>query len=255
MKLSALVPPPGKSKYELSIVAAREARRLNDWVRRSGETLHGQGHGRGARARAARRRAVLLRRPHGPARADRGADDRADARVAPCCGTAWWSWACPAASRPTRRASWSAGLRDRGATVLVVMTPAACEFVTPLTFQSLTGNPVVTELWGDQRPRFDLPLESRGQGARPRRARGRGRGGRRGGARAGHGGPDGAHGARGSARRAHHVPAGDDGAGGGGAGDGHADVAGAGDAGECSCAAGARASLRGPGRRARWPRG
>jgi len=28
MKLSALVPPPGKSKYELSIVAAREARRL-----------------------------------------------------------------------------------------------------------------------------------------------------------------------------------------------------------------------------------
>ena len=42
MKLSALVPPPGKSKYELAIVAAREARRLNDWVRRSGETLHGK---------------------------------------------------------------------------------------------------------------------------------------------------------------------------------------------------------------------
>jgi DNA-directed RNA polymerase subunit K/omega len=42
MKLSALVPPPGKSKYELSIVAAREARRLNEWVRRSGETLHGK---------------------------------------------------------------------------------------------------------------------------------------------------------------------------------------------------------------------
>lgn len=42
MKLSALVPPPGKSKYELSIVAAREARRLNDWIRRSGETLHGK---------------------------------------------------------------------------------------------------------------------------------------------------------------------------------------------------------------------
>lgn len=42
MKLSALVPPPGKSKYELSIVAAREARRLNDWVRRSGETLPGK---------------------------------------------------------------------------------------------------------------------------------------------------------------------------------------------------------------------
>ena len=51
-------------------------------------------------------------------------------------------------------------LRDRGATVLVVMTPAACEFVTPLTFQALSGNPVVTNLWGDQRPRFSLPLES-----------------------------------------------------------------------------------------------
>jgi len=52
-------------------------------------------------------------------------------------------------------------LRDRGATVLVVMTPAACEFVTPLTFQALSGNPVVTGLWGDQRPRFELPVESR----------------------------------------------------------------------------------------------
>jgi len=42
MKLSALVPPPGKSKYELAIIAAREARRLNEWIRRSGETLHGK---------------------------------------------------------------------------------------------------------------------------------------------------------------------------------------------------------------------
>lgn len=42
MKLSSLVPPPGKSKYELATVAAREARRLNDWIRRSGETLHGK---------------------------------------------------------------------------------------------------------------------------------------------------------------------------------------------------------------------
>lgn len=42
MKLSSLVPPTGKSKYELAIVAAREARRLNDWIRRSGETLHGK---------------------------------------------------------------------------------------------------------------------------------------------------------------------------------------------------------------------
>lgn len=52
-------------------------------------------------------------------------------------------------------------LRDRGATVIVVMTPAAQEFVTALTFQALSGNPVVTQLWGDQKPRFELPLESR----------------------------------------------------------------------------------------------
>lgn len=51
-------------------------------------------------------------------------------------------------------------LRERGATVIAVMTPAACEFVTPLTFQALTGNPVVTTLWGDQQQRFDLPVES-----------------------------------------------------------------------------------------------
>jgi phosphopantothenoylcysteine decarboxylase/phosphopantothenate--cysteine ligase len=52
-------------------------------------------------------------------------------------------------------------LRDRGAAVIVAMTPAACEFVTPLTFQALSGNPVITTLWGNQRPQFELPLESR----------------------------------------------------------------------------------------------
>jgi phosphopantothenoylcysteine decarboxylase/phosphopantothenate--cysteine ligase len=52
-------------------------------------------------------------------------------------------------------------LRERGAAVIVVMTPAAAEFVTPLTFQALSGNPVVTTLWGDQAKRFELPLESR----------------------------------------------------------------------------------------------
>jgi DNA-directed RNA polymerase subunit K/omega len=39
MKLASLIPPPGTNKYELAIVAAREARRLNDWARRSGEPL------------------------------------------------------------------------------------------------------------------------------------------------------------------------------------------------------------------------
>ena len=41
-KLASLIPPPGTSKYELAIVAAREARRLNEWMRRSGETLSGK---------------------------------------------------------------------------------------------------------------------------------------------------------------------------------------------------------------------
>jgi phosphopantothenoylcysteine decarboxylase/phosphopantothenate--cysteine ligase len=52
-------------------------------------------------------------------------------------------------------------LRERGAHVVVVMTRAATEFVTPLTFQTLSGNPVVTTLWGDQAPRFDLPAAAR----------------------------------------------------------------------------------------------
>ena len=44
-------------------------------------------------------------------------------------------------------------LRRRGAEVQVVMTQHACEFVTPLTFATLSGRPVYTELFpknGDQ---------------------------------------------------------------------------------------------------------
>jgi DNA-directed RNA polymerase subunit K/omega len=41
-KLASLIPPAGSNKYELCIVAAREARRLNDWSRRTGETIHGK---------------------------------------------------------------------------------------------------------------------------------------------------------------------------------------------------------------------
>ena len=41
-KLASLVPPPGTNKYELAIVAAREARRLNEWSRRTGETIFGK---------------------------------------------------------------------------------------------------------------------------------------------------------------------------------------------------------------------
>jgi DNA-directed RNA polymerase subunit K/omega len=41
-KLSSLIPPPGSNKYELAIIAAREARRLNEWSRRSGENAPGK---------------------------------------------------------------------------------------------------------------------------------------------------------------------------------------------------------------------
>jgi len=51
-------------------------------------------------------------------------------------------------------------LKTRGAAVIVVMTRGAAEFVTPLTFQTLSGNPVVHDLWGDQSPGFDLPQEA-----------------------------------------------------------------------------------------------
>jgi phosphopantothenoylcysteine decarboxylase/phosphopantothenate--cysteine ligase len=38
-------------------------------------------------------------------------------------------------------------LQDRGADVQVVMTAGAQQFVTPLTFQALSGHPVRTDLW------------------------------------------------------------------------------------------------------------
>jgi phosphopantothenoylcysteine decarboxylase/phosphopantothenate--cysteine ligase len=38
-------------------------------------------------------------------------------------------------------------LRKAGACVEVVMTPAACAFITPLTMQSLSGSPVATEMF------------------------------------------------------------------------------------------------------------
>lgn len=41
-KLSSLITPYGQNKYELAIVAAREARRLNEWARRTGEVVIGK---------------------------------------------------------------------------------------------------------------------------------------------------------------------------------------------------------------------
>lgn len=39
MKLASLIPPAGANKYEIAIVAAREARRLNEWSRQSGQNM------------------------------------------------------------------------------------------------------------------------------------------------------------------------------------------------------------------------
>lgn len=38
MKLASLIPPPGTNKYELCIIAAREARRMNEWARQTGQS-------------------------------------------------------------------------------------------------------------------------------------------------------------------------------------------------------------------------
>lgn len=41
-------------------------------------------------------------------------------------------------------------LTKQGHQVQVVMTAAACEFITPTTLQAISGNPVYTELWAPQ---------------------------------------------------------------------------------------------------------
>ena len=53
------------------------------------------------------------------------------------------------------------GLKTRGAAVIVVMSAAAREFVTPLTFETLSGNPVVHDLWGEQNPGFRVAEASK----------------------------------------------------------------------------------------------
>jgi hypothetical protein len=42
MKLASLIPPLGSNKYELCIIAAREARRMNEWTRQTGQTVVGK---------------------------------------------------------------------------------------------------------------------------------------------------------------------------------------------------------------------
>jgi phosphopantothenoylcysteine decarboxylase/phosphopantothenate--cysteine ligase len=49
-------------------------------------------------------------------------------------------------------------LTEAGATVDVVLTAAAAEFVRPLTFEALTGRPVLTSLWGHGRALAHIDL-------------------------------------------------------------------------------------------------
>jgi hypothetical protein len=41
-KLASLIAPRGSNKYELCVIASREARRLNDWSHRTGENIVGK---------------------------------------------------------------------------------------------------------------------------------------------------------------------------------------------------------------------
>lgn len=56
------------------------------------------------------------------------------------------------------------GLQEAGATVQVVMTEAATRFVTPMTFQALSGRPVYTDAWSpvvaNHMPHIELAREA-----------------------------------------------------------------------------------------------
>ncbi|MFO1191798.1 MAG: bifunctional phosphopantothenoylcysteine decarboxylase/phosphopantothenate--cysteine ligase CoaBC [Rhodoferax sp.] len=56
------------------------------------------------------------------------------------------------------------GLLKEGATVQVVMTEAACRFITPVTMQALSGRPVFTSQWDDREannmPHINLAREA-----------------------------------------------------------------------------------------------
>ena len=50
-------------------------------------------------------------------------------------------------------------LGDRGFDVHVVMTQAACGFITPATLQALSGNPVYTDMWDTRIPNAMAHIE------------------------------------------------------------------------------------------------
>src|SRR5689334_10301157 len=50
-------------------------------------------------------------------------------------------------------------LTERGLDVHVVMTQAACGFITPATMQALSGNPVFTDMWDTRIPNSMAHIE------------------------------------------------------------------------------------------------
>ena len=50
-------------------------------------------------------------------------------------------------------------LAERGIDVQVVMTRAACGFITPATLQALSGNPVYTDMWDARIPNAMAHIE------------------------------------------------------------------------------------------------
>ena len=52
-------------------------------------------------------------------------------------------------------------LQERGVDVKVIMSPGACNFVTPLTFASLSGHKVITEMFGEgqEKPNVESAIE------------------------------------------------------------------------------------------------
>lgn len=51
-----------------------------------------------------------------------------------------------------KAADWIRALRQEGAEVTVIMSPAATKFVTPLTFAALSGRPVAVDIFDDLHP-------------------------------------------------------------------------------------------------------
>ena len=168
------------NKYLGVLVAAKFARYLNEFPKDQLAASEREAHHQGA-AVARRGRAQLQARPPPPLR---GVTVWAGRRVV--LGVSG-GIACYKSCILARR------LTEAGAQVDVVLTQGAAEFVRPLTFEALTGRPVLSSLW---EPGGALAHVRLGQAGRP---------GHRG---AGHRAPHRADGAGSGRRLPHHAAAG-----------------------------------------------